>query len=521
MKNRNARLMLFIALPVLIIALGILYIQAHLPRVLTSYIENLLEEKIAGYLDLSSGDLVDVKVQILNCNMFAATVTTDEISIYAETEVYNEDSSAMSQKVAYEAGVTNLEISLKPLVLIALGFRKFTFNRLKADSIYYNTKSLLDEPLEKLKFHSGAIHFKGKIELPDQESSAIESTSFKNHLFQASNLSIYFPQDLYSFHIASISVDGVMETIHMEKIIALPNYVKEEFYRHVEFETDRIETHLDHLEVKGLRIDKKHGRRELMVSQVDIRNGLIDVLRDRRPAFNEEQRPVMPTRLFATAPINFFVGEINISEVDILYSEFPEDGSDSAFHESSGKVPFKKLKASLSNITNIADSLHKDSIMRISAEAFIFDDAMLRADFIYNLKDINGGYSADVELTEFQFEAINSAIYPLAGIRFAGGIHKSSVLSFTGNDVESRGELYMEWNNLSLNFTPESGKMITGITKYLGKIIYHPSNPNDFNKSPSGDIYFERDIQRFVFNYWWNCYLSGIKNSVIRDFVPI
>lgn len=512
-------------MPALIMTLGILLIQVCLPVALTSYVENLLEKKIANHLEQSSEDLIDVNIQKLKFKVFPATVSTSKVSIYAESEVFDKDRSLMPFREVYEAGIINFEVSLKPLVLIALGGRKFKFNRFHADSIFLSTKSLLEEQEDglnyRLKVVSGSIHFKGKISLSDQEIFAIENLTLEKHSFQASGLSVCFPQNLYSYHVNNISVDGDMETIAIEKIRVIPNYVKEEFYRHVEFETDRFETEIDFVEIIGFRIYSNNDRRELMVSQINITNGVIDVLRDRRPLFNEEQRPVMPVRLFQTAPFDFFVGEINISETDILYSEFPEKGSESAFHEATGKVPFKRLKATLINITNIADSLHKDSIMIISAEAYIFGDAILKANFRYNLRDVNGGYRANVELSEFRFETINSAIYPLAGIKVADGIHKSSLFLFTGNDVESKGELYMEWYDLSLNFTPESGKMVTGITKYLGKIIYHSSNPNDLNKSPSGEIYFERDIQRFVFHYWWNCYLSGIKNSVIRDFVPI
>lgn len=301
----------------------------------------------------------------------------------------------------------------------------------------------------------------------------------------------------------------------------LLKYPREAFYRHVDFETDRIETHLDNIEIKGFQTHKKHGRRGLMISQVTIRNGVIDVFRDRRPPFNKEQRPTLLTKLIITAPVDLFIAGINISKTDILYSEFPENGSGPGFHEAAGNLPFKSLEANVRNITNIADSLDKDSIMHVSAEAFIFDDAILRADFNYNLNDIDGGYSAEAEISEFRFETINPALYPLTGIKVSEGVHKSSVFSFSGNDVESSGELYMEWNDLLLDFTPEAGDFITGITKSLGKIIYHQSNPDNVNNNPSGEIYYERDIRRFVFHYWWNCYLSGIKNSVLLDFVPL
>jgi len=525
MKERNPVFILFFAVPVLIVVLGILFVQEYLRSALTGYVENVLEEEIGSHLDQAPGDLLDISVQKLKFNTFPITVSTSEISLYAVTDVYNEDGSALLCNHVYEAGVINFEISLKPLVLIALGQKKFNINRLQLDSVYFSTKCISEEPGDDLnsrqKIHTGQIRFKGKIELPGNDSNGLENLAFEEHSLKAANLSVYLPQNLYSFHIDSISLDGPINTISIEKIKVLPNHKKEEFYRHVEYETDRIETHLDNVEIRGLRIHKTDGRRGLMISHVDIRNGVVDVFRDRRPTFNEEQRPVMPVKLIKTAPIDLFVAEINISETDILYSEFPGDDSESGFHEAAGNVPFKRLKATVRNITNIADSLHKDSIMHISAEAFIFDDAILRADFRYILNDINGGYIADAELSEFRFETINPAIYPLTGIKVTGGIHKSSVFSFTGNDVESSGALYMEWNDLLLNFTPEAGDVITGITQSLGKIIYHQSNPDIVNKEPSGEIYFERDIRRFVFNYWWNCYLSGIKNSVLHDFVPL
>jgi hypothetical protein len=146
---------------------------------------------------------------------------------------------------------------------------------------------------------------------------------------------------------------------------------------------------------------------------------------------------------------------------------------------------------------------------------------MLRADFRYNLSDINGVFTADVELSEFLFDIINPAIYPFAGIEISERIHTSSVLSFIGNDVKSSGELYMTWNDLLFNITPEAGEFLTGITKSLGKTIYHPSSPDTAKNAPSGEMYFGRDIKRFVFHYWWNCYLSGIKNSVLHHSVPL
>ncbi len=524
-KKKYAKLIILIAAPILIFALGVLFYQVYLRKALTTYVENLLEEKIATHLNLSPGDLLDINVQKLKFNAFSITVLTPDISICAATQVHNEDYSAMPCYYVYETGVMNLEISLKPIVLVALGQRKFNINRFQADSIYFSKNCISTDPRvvisSRQQIESGPIHFKGRVKMNDYENNVIENLSFEKHSFQAANLSVYLPETLYSFHINSIVVDGTMETISIEKVKMLPIHTREEFNRHVDFQTDRIETHLDYIKITGFQIHKKHDKRGLIISRVDIRKGVTDVFRDRRPPFNEDQRPAMPVRLILSAPVDIFIAEITISEADILYWEFPEEGSLSGFHEAAGHVPFNSLEATVSNITNMDDALYKDSFMHITAQAYIFDEAILRAAFRYNLKDINGGYSAEAELSQLRFESINPAIYPLAGIKITEGVHQSSVFSFSGNDIESSGELYMKWRDLSVNITPESGAVITGITQSLGKLTYRQSNPNDGNTTPSGDIYYERDISRFVFHYWWNCYLSGIKHSVLHDFVPL
>ncbi|MFO7864669.1 MAG: hypothetical protein R6U85_11750 [Salinivirgaceae bacterium] len=525
MKKRHTRLVSFIAVPVLIFAMGVLFIPVIFSSAITRYIENTVEKKIGSQLDQASGDSLSINIQELKFSLFPITVSTPEISVYAATNALNKNSTALPCNYVYEAAVINLEISLKPLVLIALGFKNLNVNRLQSDNIYFSTKCLSKKTgaafNSRLKIQSGPILFKGKIELPAQDNNGVENLKFKQHSFQAANLSFISSQNLYSFHIDSISFDGSMKTLNLEKVKMLPKYAKEELYRHVDFETNSIETRLDNIEIKGLQTQIENGKRGLMISRINIRNGLIDVFRDKRPPFNMERRPAMPARLILSAPIDLFIAEINISQTSILYSQFPENGSESEFHESSGNLSFNRLSATVRNITNIADSLQQDSIMHIIAEAHIYDVALLRADFRYNLKDIDGGYMAEVNVSEFQFETINPVLYPLTGIKVARGTHKSSLLSFTGNDTESNGELYMEWDDLMLNFKPKTSGLITDITNSFGKIIYNQSNPDDATKSPTGSIYYKRDISRFVFHYWWNCYLSGIKNSVLPDFVPL
>ncbi len=367
----------------------------------------------------------------------------------------------------------------------------------------------------RMIIHADRIRLQGKIELAGSEKDLLEIIKLGEHSVQAVNVSICLPQNLFSFRVDSISFDQALGKISLTGVKMLPHYSKEEFHKHAEYETDRIEADIKSIVATGFHADKAINERTMVISRIEIRGGEIDVFRDRKPPFNEDQRPAMPSRLINSAPFGIYVKEVRLTETDIIYSELAE-GMDEP-----GTVPFYDLEAVISNLSNIADSLNTDSIMQINAQAFIFGQALLRAGFSYNLKDINGGYEVSGELAELDFKAINPALYPLTGIKVADGLHIISQFYFSGNDTRSDGELYMSWSDLSLDLTPDEADVISDLTRFAGKsFLYHPSSPDDKENSPSGEIEFEREVTRFVFHYWWNCYLSGIKNSVLRDIIP-
>jgi hypothetical protein len=103
----------------------------------------------------------------------------------------------------------------------------------------------------------------------------------------------------------------------------------------VQFETDRFDARLDHIKISGFRQDKAVQDGSIVLSQIEINGGELEVFRDRKPPFNEQQRPLLPVRLIQDAPFGLFAGKILFNEIDIVYAELPEDS------DTSGEIPFK------------------------------------------------------------------------------------------------------------------------------------------------------------------------------------
>jgi hypothetical protein len=75
----------------------------------------------------------------------------------------------------------------------------------------------------------------------------------------------------------------------------------------------------------------------------------------------------------------------------------------------------------------------------------------------------------------------------------------------------------MRYSGLEIELLPDGKELFKDLARFAGrKLLYHQANPED-DELRVGKIEFDRDIRRFVFNYWWKTYLSGIKD--VKRFV--
>ena len=320
------------------------------------------------------------------------------------------------------------------------------------------------------------------------------------------------PGDLYRYSCDSLAMSGAGQSLELYSVHMDPLYDKREFQNQISFQDDRIDARIEKVRLTGFDLEKLVNQEYFFAEKLDISVGHVEVFRGRIPPLDLERRPPLPSRLIKEAPIQIFLGTVVISGLDLVYQELPEDSA------AEGEVSFIDLSAGISNITNVPEMLLQDSIMRIEARANMFGGPKLQATFHYNLQDINGGYSAQGTLEPMSFELINQALYPLTGMQIEGGQHQHTQFSFSGNDFRSTGVLTMRYSGLDLNIQPERSELRQSIINWAGRnLVYHEDNPQKDEEPREGEMDFERNPTRFVFHYWWNTFLTGVRSTVFRD----
>ena len=317
---------------------------------------------------------------------------------------------------------------------------------------------------------------------------------------------------LYKYSSDGISFDGRASTLTASNLKITPLYDEHEFQNHITHQTDMANVLIKSVTFSGLEIHPLINENILSCRHISIEGGEADIFRDRSLTLDLQRRPLMPVRRIQEAPFFVDIATLSLENFSIIYSERPENKT------TKGYVDFRELSASLRNISNLPEKLQNDSLMTIEARAQVFGSAMLKAGFVYNLKDSSGGFTAKGELERLNFSAINPALVPLTGIKIEAGTHHHSLFHFSGNDFHASGTLQMRYQGLALDLEPSGSQIRRTIVGWLGRnLVYHPHNPATNSNLRIGTIDFERDPSRFVFHYWWNAYLTGIKHSVLRD----
>lgn len=319
----------------------------------------------------------------------------------------------------------------------------------------------------------------------------------------------FIPQGgLYNIRMEQLRAGGDT-SVYVAGFTCEPRYDKDVFQEYIPYQADRIDAHLSAVSCYGLAWNPLLNKGSVELDFIHFEPGQLTAYRDRNTPFDESQRPKLPVRLIRELPVAVAVDSMLIEQLDIEYQEKPEGQTVVAV------VPFKRLSAQFYNITNSEAKIADDSLMVVRARTYLFGDPTLSAEFRYNLSTLNGEFWVEGMLTGFDMTLLNRTLHPLLDVSLDAGRHEHTSFTIHGNDFSASGKIEMQYHNLTVGTGFNNG-----ISRFAGdalakSFLYYKENPKS-GKMRIGVFEEERDTKKFVFNFWWLLYKSGIKKTVLR-----
>jgi hypothetical protein len=333
----------------------------------------------------------------------------------------------------------------------------------------------------------------------------VSDTNFKIEGFNVENFRLAEKDEFYTTSVRNIEFNH--DNVTIDSILLTPRFSKFEFGRRAGKEVDRIESFIPSLTLNAVHLNTRDDT-VFRASGVHIYSPVLNVFRDKRLPFIKDHEVLLPVDLIKTFTMDIQIDTVRLYDGDIRYEEFPEEG------DSSGYLRFAEIHASIYHLYNRnADPNYEHIDMDV--EAKFMGDGLLKASFDLPFNN-DKKYEVKGQLTNFNLSTLNPIIEPLGSMKVENGFLDEMDFSFVHDAQNSSGTIELKYNDLKLvSLTEKESK--TAIDKFktfvLNLLIPKEKTEDTTKSRRTGDIAFQRDPKRSIFNYWWKSLFTGVKSS--------
>jgi len=285
-----------------------------------------------------------------------------------------------------------------------------------------------------------------------------------------------------------------------------PLYSPQELPEILDHQTDHFDIESGAITLQGWDVGELVDANIFKAEKLSIDSLIVDISRDKNfPDKPRTEDPLLNTK-FANFPFSVNVDTIVWNKGRISYREWEEE------QEEYGRILFDDIDLLITGLQN----RESDKAILVEAKSLLMAKSELNAQFEF-WPDDQGRQRISGSLKEIDVKELNPVLEPLAFIRIRDGKLSSMDFDFTLDNSEAKGEIIAIYEDLSMRMLDsdlEESNRHNLVSFFANRIGLHSSNEVDDPRT--GEIDFERETDRSMFNYWWKSLRSGIKDNIQR-----
>jgi hypothetical protein len=333
------------------------------------------------------------------------------------------------------------------------------------------------------------------------------------------------PRSLYSLTVREARLNLQSHTFELDTLRLIPALGKLQFGRRLGNDIDRIEGVIPFLKLSKLNLH--YGDTVIAdAGEADIQF-FLKVFHDKRLPHKKKVVP-LPIEQLRKLPFGLSLEKLTISKSYVEYEEVPANADES------GRVFFDNLEGTISPLTNDGNNLDGETILNAKADFMGQGKLAVQGTLPWNTRKKS---TVKGSLSGLPFTKLNSMVEPAANMEFESGVLNRIDFAFRYNDDASNGEVSLNYQDLKIvsyrtdeqidkvekkkrnrKKTEEELRKDNLKTFIINAFVVRKNlDENVPEEKRTGEIGFERDKTRSVFNYWWKSLFTGIKSAFNLD----
>lgn len=380
---------------------------------------------------------------------------------------------------------------------------------LQLDGLDIEIENLLDAQSYAVK--GGTISF---FDLQLKKHDTLSTRIIKSVDFAADELVAVSSDSMYTYKANGVSYSADENKLTVDWIFIQPSFKDHDFTSRYQFETDRFEAALGNIFALDFDAAKYINSGSLVSSYIEIGELDLDVFRDKRKEFRHVIRPAFQDVIY-NYPGQLNIDSMSIVRGKIIYKEHAEDANQP------GWISFEETNAQIYKISN--DTVYKtdNAWFELKANAMLMGKGELDLLLKARLFDRQNTFSVYGTLYQMEGRELNPMIEKNAFFFVSSGAIEKMSFNFTADNARSTGDMTLLYKDLNLAVknkrTDDTTAIVERVVSILANIKVMDSNPLPGEEVRVGVIEYERDPEKFLFNYCVKSILSGIKTSVAKS----
>jgi hypothetical protein len=304
---------------------------------------------------------------------------------------------------------------------------------------------------------------------------------------------------------AYCSWDPNANRLDLTNFSILPNAARDETFRQSRWQTDYVTLEGGSLTLSGLKPTFISKRLSVRAEKVILDHVSVEASRDKHMPFHHGIEKPMPTKLIGTIPLAIRVDTTLLIDDKVTYHEL------SLATNRWSTIPITNISGYIANLasrTGMADTL------KIEARARLFDGDIRRFFYTESYGDSLSAFTAKSSFSRLDLTRFSAALIPAAAVSVTDGHVDTAWSAWQGNKYATDGILDLDYSKLKIKVLNKKDSVHRGVLPafetWAARVLLRNKN------TKSSIIWFERDREKFVFNYWVKAQASGVLSTLLR-----
>jgi hypothetical protein len=328
----------------------------------------------------------------------------------------------------------------------------------------------------------------------------------------AAGFSLITKNKLYKFTAEGLALNNKAGTVKVKRVSYKPLLTEAAFVKSLSVQKDRYDISVADINLGGLNFKKLISDNILETEEASLQV-ILKVFNDRTLPFNTTSKVgKYPYQALLKLPFQLYIKKLLVHDGGVYYKERGRKS------HKTGTVSFSNINATLNNITNIAEKIKINGSLTLNAKAKFLNVTDLATEWSLPLNKSDTTFSATGSLGAMNATSLNSITEPLGMASIKKGSINNLVFDLTGNNYQVKGHTTFLYNDLAvsvLKMDDNDELKKRGLVSFLANTLIVNNNPKN-GKTYTGEIDFERDVQKSFFNLLWKSIFAGVKNTVMR-----